>query len=43
MTKGFGILPVVFGCVIGVLTFFMVNWIEWKKGVKAAPSAYAAE
>ena len=43
MTKGFGILPVVFGCAIGVLTFFLVNWIEWKKGVKAAPSAYVAE
>lgn len=43
MTKGFGILPVVFGCAIGVVTFFLVNWIEWKKGVKAAPSAYAAE
>ena len=43
MTKGFGILPVVFGCAIGVVTFFLVNWIEWKKGVKAAPSAYVAE
>ena len=41
MTKGFGILPVVFGCFIGVITFFVVNWIEWKKGVKPAPSAYA--
>ncbi len=40
MTKGFGILPVVFGCFIGVATFFLVNWIEWKKGVKPAPSAY---
>jgi len=40
MTKGFGILPVVFGCFIGVVTFFLVNLIEWKRGVKAAPSAY---
>ncbi len=35
-----GILPVVFGCVIGTATFFIVNAIEWKKGVEAAPSAY---
>ena len=40
MTRGFGILPVVFGCFIGVVTFFLVNLIEWKRGVKAAPSAY---
>ena len=35
-----GILPVVFGCVVGTLTFFIINWIEWNKGVDAAPSAY---
>ncbi len=35
-----GILPVVFGCIIGTATFFIVNAIEWKKGVEAAPSAY---
>ncbi len=35
-----GILPVVFGCVVGTATFFIVNAIEWKKGVEAAPSAY---
>lgn len=35
-----GILPVVFGCLVGTITFFLVNWIEWHKGVEAAPSAY---
>ena len=35
----FGILPVVFGCAVGVLAFFLVNLIEWKAGVKPAPSA----
>ena len=35
-----GILPVVFGCGVGTITFFRVNIIEWKKGVEAAPSAY---
>ena len=36
----FGILPVVFGCAVGVLAFFLVNLIEWKAGVKPTPSAY---
>ena len=36
----FGTLPVVFGCAVGVLAFFLVNLIEWKAGVKPAPSAY---
>ena len=40
MNKGGGILPVVFGCAIGVVTFFIVNAIEQKKGVAPAPSAY---
>ena len=35
-----GILPVVFGCGVGTITFFLVNIIEWKKGVEGAPSAY---
>ena len=35
-----GILPVVFGCGVGTITFFLVNIIEWKKVVEAAPSAY---
>ena len=30
----------VFGCAIGVVTFFIVNAIEQKKGVAPAPSAY---
>ncbi|OQB22762.1 MAG: Sodium/proline symporter [Firmicutes bacterium ADurb.Bin182] len=38
-----GILPVVFGCAVGVVTFFLVNLIEWKLGVKPAPSAYIEE
>ena len=46
LSKGdfyFGILPVVFGCAIGALTFFLVNAIEWKRGVAAAPSPYVDE
>ena len=35
-----GILPVVFGCAVGTITFLLVTLIEWKKGVEAAPSAY---
>ncbi len=35
-----GILPVVFGCAVSVVVFFLVNAIEWGRGVKAAPSAY---
>lgn len=38
-----GILPVVFGCAIGVLTFFIVNLIEWKMNVEPAPSAFLDE
>ena len=38
-----GILPVVFGCAVGALTFFVVNAIEWKRGVPAAPSPYIDE
>ena len=39
----FGILPVVFGCVIGVVTFFVVNFIQRMAGVAPAPSAYIEE
>ena len=39
----FGILPVVFGCFVSVVVFFVVNAIEWKRGVPAAPSAYLDE
>lgn len=38
-----GILPVVFGCAVGALTFFLVNAIEWTRGVPAAPSPYIDE
>ncbi len=38
-----GVLPVVFGSAVGVLTFFIVNWIEWGRGVQPAPSAYLNE
>jgi SSS family solute:Na+ symporter len=38
-----GILPVVFGCGIGTITFFIVNAIEWKQGVEPAPSAFIEE
>ena len=34
------LMPVVFGCLVSVITFFLVNAIEWKKGVAPAPSAY---
>jgi len=33
-------MPVVFGCLVSVITFYLVNAIEWKKGVAAAPSAF---
>ena len=36
-------LPVVFGCLVSALTFFVVNWIEWARGVKPAPSAYLTD
>ena len=36
-------LPVVFGCLVSALTFFVVNWIEWARGVEPAPSAYLSE
>ena len=39
----FGILPVVFGCAVSALTFYIVNVIEWKRGVEPAPSAYLDE
>ena len=36
-------MPVVFGSLVSVITFYVVNLIEWKRGVPAAPSAYAVE
>ena len=38
-----GVLPVVFGCAVGTVTFFIVNAIEWKLGVDPAPSAFLTE
>lgn len=35
-----GILPVVFGCAVGTITFFFVNAIEWRMNIAPAPSAY---
>ncbi|MGN7397361.1 sodium:solute symporter family protein [Peribacillus frigoritolerans] len=36
----FGIMAVVAGCLVSLLTFLIVNWIERKRGVSAAPSAF---
>lgn len=40
INQPFGILPIVFGCTLGVITFFLVTAIETKMGKPAAPSAY---
>ena len=37
------LMPVVFGSLVSVITFFVVNWIEWAKGVEPAPSAYLSD
>ena len=34
------LMPVVFGCAVSALTFYIVNKIELSKGVQPAPSAY---
>ena len=39
----FGILPVVFGCAVSVVAFFVVNAITLAMGQKPAPSAYIEE
>ena len=39
----FGILPIIFGAVIGVITFFLVTFIESSRGVPPAPSAFLDE
>lgn len=36
----FGILPIIFGAAVGAITFFLVTYIESKKGVPPAPSAF---
>jgi SSS family solute:Na+ symporter len=38
-----GILPVVFGCAVGAATFYLVNLVQWNRGVQAAPSAYLTD
>ena len=38
-----GVLPVVFGCAVGTVTFFIVNAVEWKMGVEPAPSAFLSK
>lgn len=40
LAKGWGILPVVFGCAVSVIVFFVVNAISLKMGASPAPSAY---
>jgi SSS family solute:Na+ symporter len=37
------LMPVVFGCLVSVITFFLVNAIEWARGVEPAPSAYLTD
>ena len=39
----FGLMPVVFGCLVSVIIFFLVNAIEWKMGKEPAPSAYLSD
>ena len=36
-------LPVVFGCLVSVNTFFVIYWIEKARGVEPAPSAYLTD
>lgn len=38
-----GILPVVFGCAVSVITFFVVNAIELHMGKEVAPDAYLSD
>lgn len=37
------LMPVVFGCLVSVITFYVVNAIEWSKGVAPAPSAFLSD
>ena len=39
----FGLLPVIFGAIVGVGTFLLVTYIENKRGVEPAPSAFLDE
>ena len=40
INQPFGVLPIVFGCTLGVVTFFLVTGIETRMGKPVAPSAY---
>ena len=37
------LMPVVFGCLVSAITFFVVYWIESARGVEPAPSAYLTD
>ena len=37
------LMPVVAGCLVSTISFFVVNWIEWGRGVAPAPSAYLSD
>ena len=37
------LMPVVAGCLVSTISFFVVNWIEWGRGVAPAPSAYLTD
>ena len=37
------LMPVVAGCLVSAVSFFVVHWIEWGKGVAPAPSAYLSD
>lgn len=39
----YGIMAVVAGCIASLITFLLVNWIEIKRGVPAAPTAFNSE
>ena len=40
MKSPFGILPIVFGSALGIISFLLVTWVERGMGKPAAPSAY---
>ena len=37
------LMPVVAGCLASTVSFYVVNWIEWARGVEPAPSAYLSD
>lgn len=40
LNSPFGILPIVFGCALGVITFLLITKIEIRRGIEPAPSAF---